>query len=158
MALEAGAQARFDRLREEHYPAHLNRIAAHLTLFHALPASEEVLAVLAEEAAALRPFAMRVTGLMSLGRGVAYVVESSELKALHRRLSAAFAAELNAQDRQGFRPHIVVQNKATGDGARALRERLQAVFVPGEIAAEGLAWWDYLGGPWRLREVLRFGE
>ena len=156
LRMNAEAQAHFDQLRKEHYPPHLNRIAAHLTLFHALPDGEDIAAVLRDATLASVAFSMRVSSLMNLGRGVAYAIASPELLALHAQLANAFASHLIPQDRQRFRPHIVVQNKATGDQARALRARLTLGFAPWDVQAEGLDWWDYLGGPWKLRETFHF--
>ena len=157
LQMDADSQMRFNTLRESHYPAHLNRIAAHLTLFHALPKSEDVRVILQQEAHVRQPFLMRVSGVMSLGRGVAYAIESSELQALHKRLRTAYQPYLTPQDRQPLRPHVVVQNKVSGDQSKLLRAQLLAEFTPWEIKAEGLEWWNYLGGPWKLREWFRFG-
>ncbi len=155
LEMDAASQERFDRLRREHYPAELNRIAAHLTLFHKLPQGAEVRDAVAK--AALRPgFAMKVSGVRSLGRGVAYGVESRELVGVHERLAEEFGEWLTPQDRQGFRPHVVVQNKVSGAEAKALRERLEGEFEPFEVRAEGLALWLYLGGPWKLAERFEF--
>ncbi|HVG26601.1 MAG TPA: 2'-5' RNA ligase family protein [Acidobacteriaceae bacterium] len=156
LALDAASQERFEELRQAHYPAALNRIGAHLTLFHTLPENEEVRGALTREAEALGSFAVPVAGVMSLGRGVALSLESAELLGLHGRLATAFARHLSRQDQQGFRPHVVVQNKVSGGEAKALLDELRAVFVPWEAEAVGLDWWDYLGGPWRLRERFAF--
>ena len=121
LALDPNSQTHFEQMRQQHYPSALNRIGAHLTLFHTLPESEEVRTAL-HAAAARQPFTMRVTGLRSLGKGVAYTLESRELLALHKRLSTAFAEHLSRQDQQKFQPHIVIQNKASGEEARALKE------------------------------------
>ena len=134
----------------------LNRIAAHLTLFHTLPATDAVRDVLVEETAKLQAFSMRVTAVRSLGRGVAFRLESVDLSALHGRLAKRFAEYLSTQDRQKFQPHVVVQNKVSGAEAKALLAELSAGFVPYEVEAVELEWWDYLGGPWQLRERLGF--
>ncbi len=156
LKMDAIAEIHFDRLRKQHYPPHLNRIAAHLTLFHALPDSDDLRSTLADTARETKPFAMTVTGVMSLGRGVAYTIESRQLMALHAKLAKAFAPYLIPQDRQGFRPHIVIQNKVSIAEGRALKTELSANFQPWEVIAEGLSWWNYLGGPWELRETLSF--
>ena len=157
LRLDDASQSRLDVLRSRHYPAALNQIAAHLTLFHTLPADLWVGETLQREAAAATSFALRVSGVRSLGRGVAYFVESTELTSLHGRLAAAFGEQLTAQDRQGFRPHVVVQNKVAAPAARELLADLQASFAPWGVRAEGLDWWEYLGGPWKLREQFAFG-
>ncbi len=140
-----------------HYPAELNQIAAHLTLFHTLPGTAEVREVLEREAAALAAFPMRVSGVRSLGRGVAYFLESAELLELRRRLVREFEGGLTAQDTQGFRPHVVVQNKVSSEAAKALLGELTTQFQPWQVQAVGLGWWDYLGGPWERRGSFGFG-
>lgn len=40
-ALDEGAFAWFDDLRQSHFPRHRNKVPAHLTLFHALPGKHE---------------------------------------------------------------------------------------------------------------------
>ena len=155
LALDPASQAHFEHMRQQHYPSALNRIGAHLTLFHTLPESEEIRTRLLE-ATTRAPFTMRVTGLRSLGRGVAYTIESPELLALHKRLSTAFAEHLSPQDKQNFQPHIVIQNKATGEEARTLKALLTAGFRQFEVQATGLELWRYLHGPWQLRERLLF--
>ena len=99
---------------------------------------------------------MQVSGVRTLGRGVAYFFESPELKAVHRRLATAFDEYLSPQDRQGFRPHVVVQNKVDAAKARLLHAELSADFTSWKVDAQTLEWWNYLGGPWSLRESFAF--
>lgn len=157
LALDAESQARFEAMRQRYYPAALNQIAAHVTLFHTLPGDEAVRAELARVASLRGPFAVEVTGVRSLGRGVAYTLAAPELMRVHAKLVGAFWEWLTAQDRQKFQPHVVVQNKVSVDEARALLDELQAGFVPWTVRAEELVWWEYLGGPWRELERFRFG-
>ncbi|MGY1703831.1 2'-5' RNA ligase family protein [Geodermatophilus sp. SYSU D00697] len=158
LLLEAEAQERFDRLRAAHFPAERNHLAAHVTLFHALP-GERVDAVAADLAAAAArpPFEVAVTGLRLLGRGVAYTLESAELAELRGRLAAAWEPWLTPQDRQRHAPHVTVQNKVEPAVARALRDRLAAQFTPGQVPARGLGLWRYLGGPWEPVAEFPFG-
>ena len=97
-----------------------------------------------------------MTGLRSLGRGVAYVLESEELTGLHRELAVRHRHELTPQDRQPLRAHVTVQNKVAPQAARALFEQLQRDFAPYDAQAEGLALWRYLGGPWEPVAEERF--
>ncbi len=149
LLLEEAAQARFDRLRAEHFPVERNHLAAHVTLFHALPGGQRpaVDAALAR-AAARPPFDVEVSGLQLLGRGVAYRLRSGELSALHAGLTAEFDPWLTRQDRQRLSPHVTVQNKVEPAVARELRDRLAAGFTPHAVPARGLGLWRYLGGPW----------
>jgi 2'-5' RNA ligase len=149
LLLDPEAQARFDRLRAEHFPADRNHLAAHVTLFHALPGGQ-VDAVAADLAdAARRPaFDVAVRGLRLLGRGVAYTLDAPELTALRAGLAEVWEPWLTRQDRQRHAPHVTVQNKVDPAAARALRDRLATEFVPHRVGARGLGLWRYLGGPW----------
>jgi hypothetical protein len=141
LGLDAAAFARLDAARQAHFPPGRNLIPAHLTLFHALPGTEEgaVARILAAEAAATPPLALRVAGLRFLGRGVAFEVEGAAMVALRARLAAAFAPWLGAQDRQGWRPacHGAEQGRAgrrAGD-ARRTRRPIRALGGDGRVAA-----------------------
>ncbi len=151
------SQAHFDQMRQRYFPPERNLIPAHLTLFHTLPDTPEISNDLHSAAGSIQPFPMQVTGLRSLGRGVAYTLVSLELQALHRRLSSAFELHLSPQDRQKFQPHIVIQNKATPEQARTLMALLQPAFQPFDVHVEGLDLWHYRGGPWEHTQTFPFG-
>ena len=151
LLLDAAGQERFDALRRAHFPARRNHLAAHVTLFHALP-GEQLVRVAADlaQAAAGPPYDVEVVGVRFLGRGVAYDLRSAELSAVRARLARAWDPWLTPQDRQLFRPHVTVQNKVAPERARALQAELDASFVPFVVRGEGLSLWRYLGGPWEL--------
>lgn len=144
------SQQRFDRLREAHFPKERNFIPAHLTLFHKLPGDREgeVSETLQAFCRRREPFSLTVTGLVFVGRGVGYRLESSTLPTIRKELADGWWPYLGAQDRKGFRPHVTVQNKVAPEEARALHRNLESSFVPFEVGAEGLRLWRYLGGPW----------
>ena len=160
LALDDDAQAYFDALRRRHFPPKINYLAAHLTLFHHLPGAEldAVTAELRAQCRAPAPLPLSVTGLRSLGRGVAFVFENEALRALHRRLQAAFAPHLTPQDQQKLQPHITVQNKVAPAAARLLLAELQAGFVPFAAVGTGLRLWAYRGGPWEHLAEFSFGS
>ena len=158
LLLEDSAQERFDRLRAEHFPADRNHLAAHVTLFHALPGEHQDAVTADLAAAADRPaFDVQVTGVRLLGRGVAFPLASAELGGLRAGLAAAWAPWLTKQDRQRHAPHVTVQNKVDPAAARALHGRLSATFAPGAVGAVGLGLWRYLGGPWEPVARYPFG-
>ncbi|KQS01436.1 hypothetical protein ASG11_17345 [Sphingomonas sp. Leaf357] len=140
----------FDGLRRAHFPPERNQLAAHLTMFHHLPPSLEVELKqrLAGETRGVPAPAARVAGLMSLGRGVAFRIESLELEDIRDRLRDAFASMLTPQDSAGWRPHVTVQNKVEPYQAKALQAALEVEFHPRPVAIAGLASWWYRGGPW----------
>ena len=143
-------QAWFDRQRKAFFPPERNHLAAHLTLFHHL--APGLLAELKQRLSALtRGVAAppaRIAGLMNLGRGVAYRIESDALEDIRDSLKEAFAPMLTPQDSAGWRPHVTVQNKVAPKEARALLERLEREFAARTVPIAGLATFYYRGGPW----------
>ncbi len=150
LALDADTQGRLDRLRAAHFPPARNHLAAHLTLFHHLPAeeSETIAADLDELCAARGPLALMASDVLFFGRGVAYAFDAPDLIAVRAELARRWSPWLNAQDRQRFRPHVTVQNKVDPSTARALLDELERTFEPWTCTAEGLSLWWYRGGPW----------
>ena len=158
LRMDGESQAHFEALRQRHFPPERNHIPAHLTLFHTLPGEAWVGQSLATAADATRPFAMQVTGVRSLGKGVAYALRSPELESLHTELVDAFQEVLTPQDRQRLRPHVVVQNKVPPEAAKALLRELEAEFQTRSVRAAGLDLWHYLGGPWQLAQFFPFAR
>jgi 2'-5' RNA ligase len=150
LLLDDGGFAFFDAARRRHFPPERNFLPAHLTLFHALPGDGEPRLVhdLETLCRTRARFRLTVTGLRSLGRGVAYTLESTELDALREGLVQCWKGELTAQDRQKHQPHVTVQNKVAPEVARSLLTELGTGFVPFAVTGEGLALWRYRGGPW----------
>lgn len=136
-------------LRRRHFPPDRNRVPAHLTLFHQLaPSLARELAGRLGALAAAPPPRARILGVMDLGDGTAFRVESERLADLHAELAAAFHFMLTPQDRAPWRPHVTVQNKVGRRDAVALQKVLQAGAFPRPLAIRGLASWRYEGGPW----------
>jgi 2'-5' RNA ligase len=154
LRLDEASHLFFDELRERHFPRERNFLKAHLTLFHKLPDTAATVGVI--KSLTLAPFEMRVTGLINLGAGVAYRLESLELSLLHKALSTKFSDNLSAQDKQGFRGHITIQNKTSPVVAKALLTELANEFEPFTVYALGLDLWRYLGGPWAHKDYFPF--
>ncbi|QYE34510.1 2'-5' RNA ligase family protein [Polymorphobacter sp. PAMC 29334] len=147
---DAAILARFEALRRAHFPPALNRVPAHISLFHQIPGSEfdavvERLKAMAREHPAPQ---VEITGLRSLGRGVAYVLRSAELSALHDDLSEAWEPLLIPQDRHRLAAHVTIQNKVTPEVARATLAALSEGFEPWRFDVVGIDVWRYLDGPW----------
>jgi 2'-5' RNA ligase superfamily len=151
-------QRRFDALRRTHFPPERNYLNAHLTLFHHLPPARyrELLSHLKTVVASAPPPKATVGAVYSLGRGVAYWVNSPELMAIRSRAAEWFSADLTPQDRALQRLHITVQNKVDPADAKALLEKLKSEFVPGPLEITGLAVHYYRGGPWELIKEISF--
>ncbi|GAA3929213.1 hypothetical protein GCM10022406_13380 [Hymenobacter algoricola] len=90
LALDDAAAAFFNERRQLYFPKERNYLAAHLTLFHHLPGTEQagITAQLRQYCQACKPLPLQVSGLQFLGQGVAYRLESAALEALHRELQA----------------------------------------------------------------------
>ena len=148
---EMGASdfAWLDSERRQYFPPERNQLAAHLTMFHALPPSleEEVRGQLKAQCATSRPEAV-IAGLMNLGGGVAYRVMSLELDNVREAIADHFHGALSAQDSGGWRPHVTIQNKVTAPAAKELHLRLDRDFRARPLVIQGLALHRYLGGPW----------
>lgn len=144
-------------LRRAHYPPELNRVAVHLTMFHALPPSalSEAKHQLALQAARPVPRAA-IVGLMDLGGGAAFRVASDDLDAMREELAEHFHGLLGAQDAGGWRPHITIQNKVGNKQARALLAELDRQFRPRPLGIAGLSLHRYLSGPWETVGSYRF--
>lgn len=138
-----------DALRKAHFPPALNRVPAHLTLFHHLPptAAPELRARLATLCRAPPPEA-HLVAVSNLGRGVAFRVASPALEESRAALAEAFDGLLVPQDRAAWRPHVTIQNKVDPATARALFDELDGGFLRRPLRIKGLASWWYRGGPW----------
>jgi 2'-5' RNA ligase len=158
LLLDDASQAFFDRARERWFPANLNFIPAHVTLFHHLPGDKLVSITehLAEVCAEQRPARVDVTGVRSLGRGVAYTLSAPEIEVLRSRLATRWRDNLTVQDRQGWRPHVTVQNKVSLAEAQDLLEHLSRDLIPLRPTARGVSLWRYRGGPWDEEAVMLF--
>lgn len=142
--------SRLDGLRRQHFPPERNFLTAHLTMFHALPPSleEEAKALLAQIAAGHRQPRASLSEVMSLGRGVAFRVRSDELEAIRELIAEHFHGALSAQDSQGWRPHVTIQNKVEPKVAKSLKAHLEREFEPRPLEIAGLALHRYMDGPW----------
>ncbi|WP_219898742.1 2'-5' RNA ligase family protein [Phormidesmis priestleyi] len=158
LKLDAIAFDSLNLLRQQHFPPKRNFLPAHVTLFHALPGDQELairqtLQTLCQQTSRL---SVRFPTLRSLGGGVAIEIESPKLIQVRNQLAQGWSGWLSAQDRQGYRPHVTIQNKVTSDEARGLYERLSQVWQPIEGSGEGLLLWHYRGGPWELADEFEF--
>ncbi len=146
----AADQRHFDALRRAHFPPRRNRLSAHITLFHQLPPSAlgELHRLIGRIVADTPPPAALLREVYSLGRGVAFRVDSRDLIAIRARIADHFAGMLTAQDRGVPRLHITIQNKVAPAEARALLAKLAPGFLPRPLAIAGLAAHHYRGGPW----------
>jgi hypothetical protein len=143
-----------DALRRAHFPPERNLLPAHLTLFHRLSSAQA--GRLAGSARPSIPLPVQFDAPLLLGFGVAVRLRAPELEQLRSAMRAAMGGEFSRQDSQAWRPHVTIQNKVSAEAARHLYRTLQSGFAPRNGAVIGLLVWEYLGGPWKLIEQLRF--
>jgi 2'-5' RNA ligase superfamily len=156
--LPAEVLAWADGLRRAHYPPARNKLAAHVTLFHAMAPSlrEELRGVLGRFAAEFAPPRARIEALMDLGSGTALQVRSLGLLALREAIAEHFHGALTAQDLHEPRLHITIQNKVDRAAARALQEQLAASLSPRDFAFTGLGLHLYRETHWEPLGIWRF--
>jgi 2'-5' RNA ligase len=145
-------------LRQQYFPPTRNIVPAHVTLFHALP-SEQKLAIeqhLQRVCSQTSSIHLHLPSLRFLGNGVAIAIHAPELMELRQTLATTWNDWLTAQDRQGYRPHITIQNKVSAADARQTYEQLTQHWQPLHGYGEGLSLWFYRGGPWELAHKFYF--
>ena len=144
-------------LRRANYPAELNRVPVHLTMFQGLPpsAAEEVRQQLALHSAGPPPRAA-IAGLMNLTGGVAFRVVSDELESIREAIADHFHGLLCTPDAAGWRPHITIQNKVPPRQAKHLLDALERDFRPRPLGIAGLTVHRYRGGPWEMLASYKF--
>jgi hypothetical protein len=147
----------FDSLRKTYFPAAINYLSAHLTLFHHLPPNEPVIIddlKYWSESFSILPLA--VTEVRGIGKGVAYKIDSPDLQQLHKRMQEKWQQWLIPQDRQKLWPHVTVQNKVSPAEAQQTLKKLQDQFQPFTATGIGFQLWAYEGGPWTLLKNFPF--
>lgn len=160
LKLDQATFGQVNALRQQYFPPARNLIPAHVTLFHQLPGDREIailqfLQVLCSQTSRL---SLSLPNLRFLGRGVAIEVCAPELVELRKILAETWSGWLTAQDRQGYRPHITIQNKVVAAEARQVYEQLKEQWQPVNGHGEGLLLWYYCGGPWELVNEFSFAR
>jgi hypothetical protein len=157
---------RMTALRKKYFPKHLNKLAAHLTLFHALPRSKlesSVLPLLEDVAARTSPFRVRADSPFRMKKGFAVGIAEGEGglqgKRLHGAIQGPWKKEgwLSAQDAGGCWLHYTLMNKVDEDGAIEIAYgELLEHFTGDTGMVEGLALWRYDRGFWKWDRKFTF--
>lgn len=159
---------RMTAIRDKYFPKKLNKLGAHLTLFHALPGSrldDQILPTIREVASKTASFDIHAVRPFRLKRGMALSVAknhgSLQAQEVHEALQRPWldAGFLSEQDRGGCRVHYTVMNKVEDEAevANALQE-LQNGFQGDWGRAEGLGLWRYDRGWWRWEQRFNFSS
>lgn len=158
LTLDERLSSKLNTLRQRHFPPERNFLDAHVTLFHSLPAEynqricEDLRRVCSEQT----EFRVVLPELKHWGKGVFAILDSSDLLRVRAALAETWNEHLTAQDKQGYRPHVTIQNKVLPEEARLLHENLSATWQPLEGEALGLHLWRYEGGPWSSEDQFTF--
>lgn len=140
-------------LRKTYFPPHLNKIPAHITLFHALPGSKlesEILPGIKYMASRTPPYRVRATNPFRLSRGVGIKVEDdidhandskrgrNMTRIIHAELRKKWGEWLSEQDSTPPRFHYTVMNKVNDEQVveQALAQ-LNESFEKGEDVSDG---------------------
>ena len=139
-----------DGLRAKHYPPERNKLAAHVTLFHAFAPSlrEELHRVLGRLAGNYARPTAQIDSLMPLGTGTALAIRSPGMLAIREHIAEHFHGALTAQDSHAPRLHITIQNKVTSQAAKALQRDLSATLEPRAFSFAGLGLHLYCETHW----------
>lgn len=151
LKIDDASQKYFDQLRKQYFPPERNFLDAHLMLFHQLPANEKrIVDDVLNVALSSSIFEMQVSAVVSIGRGVAYKIESSELQEINKSLQLSWQQWLIPQDKHRLWPHITIQNKVEPAVANDTLREVSVNFKPIQVVAKGLMLWEYRGGPWKF--------
>jgi 2'-5' RNA ligase len=160
---DAATEKLLTSLRTKYFPSHRNFLAAHITLFHALPATSHELAsdILARISSRESPFTIGVKSPFPLGKkGVGVHIASFKLCKLHEELLDLLTKEgvqLTNQDRQKLRPHVTVQNKVSPEEAQKTLMKIKEEFKESAGKAEAFSLWRYEeGGQWTHLQEFAF--
>lgn len=152
-------------LRKQYFPPRLNKLDAHLTLFHALPGThlqDSILPTLSSVAAATSPFPILAAKPFRLNKGIAIGVPKTKggdrARDIHSTLQESWKDFLSEQDgRGGVKVHYTVMNKVDDEGVVAKAfEEVQGSWRGNEGVAEGLSLFRYEKGYWVHFEDFRF--
>lgn len=152
------------KMREKYFPPRLNRLEAHLTLFHALPGSkleDSIKPVLSEVSENTAPFPILAAKPFRLNKGIAIGVPKmkggDDARQVHTQLKHAWKEFLSRQDGGGFAAHYTIMNKVDDESVvqKALSE-VEAQWRGCRGTAEGLSLFLYERGNWVHVEDYRF--
>jgi len=153
-----------NRLRKQYFPPELNKLEAHLTLFHALPRSQldgKVFPALEALVQKTSPFKLGATTPFKLKKGIAIGLPKdlggNAARDIHHTLLRQWDDFLSRQDRGGFQAHFTVMNKVDEpENVEKAFNEIQSGWKPSYGTAKGLTLWKYHAGVWEFTRSLDF--
>jgi 2'-5' RNA ligase len=146
-------------LRENYFPRHLNKLAAHVALFRALPGSQlpRIIADITSLTQSQRAFELSATNTFRMKRGVGIYVDDTSgcAKAIYQELRKRWEPFLSQQDRS-FKAHYTVQNKVEETLAEQTLQELSEQFRGSQGQVLGLSLYRYERGFWKKERDFPF--
>lgn len=165
---DAEHQKRMTALRNKYFPSKLNKLGAHLTLFHALPESKlesTIIPTIKRTVAEWKPFGVNAAKPFRMKKGIAISVPKNQggdlAQKVHGALLAAWEGEgwLSEQDAGGMRAHYTIMNKVDDEEKVAgAMEEVSTDWKGDRGTVVGLGLWRYEKGYWRWVEAFDFGR
>ena len=163
---------RMTELRNKYFPKHLNKLSAHLTIFHALPGSRmesSVIPTIEEVTSKTARFPVTARQPFRLGkRGIAIAVPEGEggkqAKQIRHDLQQSWKririlSQQDAQKTGSTFPHYTIMNKVDDEAeVKRVEEELRRDFVADRGVVEGLGLYLYDKGRWRWVKRFDFGN
>ncbi|GAM87877.1 hypothetical protein ANO11243_059050 [Dothideomycetidae sp. 11243] len=160
---DSSLHSAMNELRKQYFPPHINRLEAHITLFHALPQShldDRILPSIEDLVANTSPFELGATTPFKLKKGIAIGLPKdhggNDARGIHRALMRQWEDFLSQQDRS-FQAHFTIMNKV--DDSKRVGQTfhdLQDGWKPHFGTADGLSLWKYHPKGWELMRHFRF--
>ncbi|KAF2770520.1 hypothetical protein EJ03DRAFT_270306 [Teratosphaeria nubilosa] len=158
---------RMTQLRNKYFPQKINKLEAHLTLFHALPGTKlesSIIPVIQDVAQRTSPFEVHATHPFRMKLGFAIGVSKAhggqQAQEVHHMLRRPWLEEgfLSEQDEGGCRVHYTMMNKVDDqDEVERALEEIEKSFEGDKGTAVGLGLWRYDRGWWRFGKEYLFG-
>lgn len=145
--LDEKSQKLLNSLRKEHFPAHLNYLDAHLTLFHQFPVFD-FCDPFFKDHLPKQKIEVVFDQVYFTGKGFAIEVQSSELSSIRTKLKTEVFQKLSVQDATDRRLHVTVSNKANPELAKKQFSEFQKDWSSFRGEIHGIEVWKYLNGPW----------
>lgn len=165
---DPGHQNRMTALRKKYFPPKLNKLGAHLTLFHALPESKlesTIIPTIQHVVSSRQPFPINATKPFRMKHGIAISVPAhqggAQAQEVHRALLQSWEGEgwLSEQDSGGMRAHYTIMNKVDDEDevGRAMEE-MAGSWKGDRGTVKGVGLWRYEKGYWKWVEGFEFAK
>lgn len=149
-------------LRNQHFPPKINKLAAHIVLFRALPGShlEQIVSDIAAVVSPIKPFVIATGKPFRLAHGVGIEVHTTPPTApkdIFQELRDKWQDFLSRQDLGSFKAHYTIQNKVEDEEkVKACLESVKSDFHGSRGTVDGLVVYRYDRGWWKKERDFPF--